>query len=67
MNINSPRTAILQLVVRETDEIILSTDKGGIMRCAVKKYAGRNTQGVKNKKLSGSEKLYLNKIDDNIQ
>ena len=33
----------------ESDEIILSTDKGSIMRCAVKeiRVAGRNTQGVR--------------------
>ena len=35
------------LVVKNNDEIILSTDKGSIMRCAVKeiRIAGRNTQG----------------------
>ena len=37
-------------------EILLSTDKGSIMRCAVKeiRIAGRNTQGVRIKKLSGN-------------
>ncbi len=70
--INSPRNGNIaaSLVVSETDEIILSTDKGGIMRCAVKeiRVAGRNTQGVKIKKLSGSEKVVsVIKIDDNIQ
>ena len=52
------------------DEIILSTDKGSIMRCAVKeiRVAGRNTQGVRIKKLSGSEKVVsVIKIEDNIQ
>ena len=36
--INSPRNGNISssLVVSETDEIILSTDKGSIMRCAVK-------------------------------
>ena len=55
---------------RRNDEIILSTDKGSIMRCAVKeiRVAGRNTQGVRIKKLSGSEKVVsVIKIEDNIQ
>ncbi len=58
------------LVVEEDDEIILSTDKGSIMRCAVKeiRVAGRNTQGVRIKKLSGEEKVVsVIKIDHNIQ
>ena len=57
------------LVVQEEDEIILSTDKGIVMRSAVKEIrtAGRNTQGVRNKKLSGNEKVVsVIKIDDNI-
>ena len=70
--INSPRNGNIasSLVVNETDEIILSTDKGSIMRCAVKeiRIAGRNTQGVRIKKLSGSEKVVsVIKIEDNIQ
>ncbi len=70
--INSPRNGNISssLVVNETDEIILSTDKGSIMRCAVKeiRVAGRNTQGVRIKKLSGSEKVVsVIKIEDNIQ
>ncbi len=70
--INSPRNGNISssLVVGETDEIILSTDKGSIMRCAVKeiRVAGRNTQGVRIKKLSGSEKVVsVIKIEDNIQ
>ena len=70
--INSPRNGNISssLVVSESDEIILSTDKGSIMRCAVKeiRVAGRNTQGVRIKKLSGSEKVVsVIKIDDNIQ
>ena len=69
--INSPRNGNIasSLVVNETDEIILSTDKGSIMRCAVKEIrtAGRNTQGVRIKKLSGSEKVVsVIKIEDNI-
>jgi DNA gyrase subunit A len=69
--INSPRNGNISssLVVNETDEIILSTDKGSIMRCAVKeiRVAGRNTQGVRIKKLSGSEKVVsVIKIEDNI-
>jgi len=70
--INSPRNGNISssLIVGETDEIILSTDKGSIMRCAVKEIraAGRNTQGVRIKKLSGSEKVVsVIKIEDNIQ
>ena len=69
--INSPRNGNVSstLVVEENDEIILSTDKGSIMRCAVKeiRVAGRNTQGVTIKKLSGSEKVVSAiKIEDNI-
>ena len=70
--INSPRNGNISssLVVSETDEIILSTDKGNIMRCAVKeiRVVGRNTQGVRIKKLSGNEKVVsVIKIEDNIQ
>ena len=70
--INSPRNGNISssLVVSETDEIILSTDKGSIMRCAVKeiRVAGRNTQGVRIKKLSGNEKVVsVIKIEDNLQ
>jgi DNA gyrase subunit A len=69
--INSARNGDVAstLVVDENDEIILSTDKGSIMRCAVKeiRVAGRNTQGVKIKKLSGQEKVVsVIKIDNNI-
>ena len=70
--INSPRNGNIasSLVVTESDEILLSTDKGSMMRCAVKeiRIAGRNTQGVKIKKLSGTEKVVsVIKIEDNIQ
>jgi len=69
--INSPRNGSVAatLVVEESDEIILSTDKGSVMRCAVKeiRVAGRNTQGVTIKKLSGVEKVVSAiKIEDNI-
>ena len=69
--INSPRNGNIasSLIVEETDEILLSTDKGSMMRCAVKEIrtAGRNTQGVRIKKLSGSEKVVsVIKIEDNI-
>ena len=70
--INSPRNGNIaaSLAVKNEDEIILSTDKGSIMRCAVKeiRIAGRNTQGVRIKKLSGNEKVVsVIKIEDNIQ
>ena len=70
--INSPRNGNIasSIVVNDTDEILLSTDKGSIMRCAVKeiRIAGRNTQGVRIKKLSGTEKVVsVIKIEDNIK
>ena len=70
--INSSRNGNVAstLVVEEKDEIILSTDKGSIMRCPVNdiRVAGRNTQGVRIKKLSGSEKVVsVIKIEDNIE
>ena len=70
--INSPRNGNVasSLVVNENDEIILSTDKGSIMRCSVNdiRVAGRNTQGVRIKKLSGEEKVVsVIKIEDNIE
>ena len=49
--------------------IILSTDKGRVIRCHVKeiRIAGRNTQGVRIIKLSGEEKVVSAiKIEDNI-
>ena len=70
--INSPRNGNIasSIVVSEKDEILLSTDKGSMMRCAVNeiRIAGRNTQGVRIKKLSGSEKVVsVIKIEDNIR
>ena len=69
--INSPRNGNIasSIVVNDSDEILLSTDKGSIMRCAVKEIrtAGRNTQGVRIIKLSGDEKVVSAiKIDDNL-
>ena len=55
--------------VNEGDEIILSTDKGRVIRCAVKEIrnARRNTQGVRIFNLSGEEKVVSAfKIDDNF-
>jgi len=55
--------------VNEGDEIILSTDKGRVIRCAVKEIrnARRNTQGVRIFKLSGAEKVVSAiKIEDNF-
>ena len=48
---------------------ILSTDKGKVIRCAVKeiRIGGRNTQGVRIFKLSGEEKVVSAiKIEDNF-
>ena len=55
--------------VNEGDEILISTNKGRVIRCAVKeiRVAGRNTQGVRIIKLSGEEKVVSAfKIDDNL-
>ncbi len=55
--------------VQVMDEIILSTDKGRVIRCAVKEIrsGGRNTQGVRIFKLSGEEKVVSAiKIEDNF-
>ena len=55
--------------VNEADEIVISTNKGRVIRCAVKeiRVAGRNTQGVRIIKLSGEEKVVSAiKIDDNL-
>ena len=55
--------------VNEGDEILISTDKGRLIRCAAKeiRVAGRNTQGVRIIKLSGEEKVVSAiKIDDNL-
>ena len=56
--------------VYDGDEILISTDKGRVIRCPVKeiRIAGRNTQGVRIIKLSGEEKVVSAiKIEDNIQ
>ena len=55
--------------VFEGDEILISTNKGRVIRVAVKEIrtAGRNTQGVRIFKLSGDEKVVsASKIDDNL-
>ncbi len=55
--------------VFEGDEILISTNKGRVIRVAVKEIrtAGRNTQGVRIIKLSGEEKVVSAiKIDDNL-
>ena len=55
--------------VFEGDEILISTNKGRVIRVAVKEIrtAGRNTQGVRIIKLSGDEKVVSAiKIDDNL-
>ena len=55
--------------VNEGDEIVISTNKGRVIRCAVKeiRVAGRNTQGVRIIKLPGEEIVVSAiKIDDNL-
>ncbi len=70
--VNSKRNGNVtsNLLVSEDDQIILSTDKGRVIRCQVKeiRIAGRNTQGVRIIKLSGEEKVVSAvKIEDNIE
>ena len=70
--VNSKRNGNVtsNIVVSDDDQIILSTDKGRVIRCAVKeiRIAGRNTQGVRIIKLSGEEKVVSAiKIEDNIE
>ena len=64
---------VAQTFVRERlqpgDEILISTNKGRVIRVAVKEIrtASRNTQGVRIIKLSGDEKVVSAiKIDDNL-
>jgi len=55
--------------VFEGDQILISTDKGRVIRTTVKeiRVAGRNTQGVRVIKLSGDEKVVSAiKLDDNL-
>jgi DNA gyrase subunit A len=69
--INSPRNGNISssFPVFEGDDIIISTDKGRVIRVAVKEIrtAGRNTQGVRIIKLPGDEKVVSAiKIEDNL-
>ena len=69
--INSPRNGNISssFPVFDGDEILISTNKGRVIRVAVKEIrtAGRNTQGVRIFKLSGEEKVVsADKIDDNL-
>ncbi len=69
--VNSPRNGNItsSFPVFEGDEILISTNKGRVIRVAVKEIrtAGRNTQGVRIIKLSGEEKVVSAiKIEDNL-
>jgi len=69
--VNSPRNGSIcsSFPTYEGDEIMISTNKGRVIRVAVKEIrtAGRNTQGVRIIKLSGDEKVVSAiKIDDNL-
>ena len=69
--INSPRNGNISssFPVFEGDEVLISTNKGRVIRVAVKEIrtAGRNTQGVRIIKLSGEEKVVsADKIYDNL-
>ena len=69
--VNSPRNGSIasSFPVFDGDEIMISTNKGRVIRVAVKEIrtAGRNTQGVRIIKLSGDEKVVSSiKIDDNL-
>ena len=70
--INSPRNGSIcsSFPVIERDDVMISTNKGRVIRVAVKEIrtAGRNTQGVRIIKLSGDEKVVSAiKIDDNLE
>ena len=69
--VNSPRNGNISssFPVFDGDEILISTNKGRVIRIAVKEIrtAGRNTQGVRIIKLTGEEKVVsADKIDDNL-
>ena len=69
--VNSPRNGNISssFPVYEGDEIMISTNRGRVIRVAVKEIrtAGRNTQGVRIIKLSGDEKVVSSiKIEDNL-
>ena len=69
--VNSPRNGNISssFPVFEGDEIMISTNRGRVIRIAVKEIrtAGRNTQGVRIIKLSGDEKVVSAiKIEDNL-
>ena len=69
--VNSPRNGNISssFPVFDGDEILISTNKGRVIRVAVKEIrtAGRDTQGVRIFKLSGEEKVVsADKIDDNL-
>jgi len=69
--VNSPRNGSVcsSFPVFHGDEIMISTNKGRVIRVAVKEIrtAGRNTQGVRIIKLSGDEKVVSAiRIDDNL-
>jgi len=69
--INSPRNGSIcsSFPVYEEDDVMISTNKGRVIRVALKEIrtAGRNTQGVRIIKLSGDETVVSAiKIDDNL-
>ena len=69
--VNSPRNGDISssFPVYEGDEVMISTNKGRVIRVAVKEIrtAGRNTQGVRIIKLTGDEKVVSAiKIEDNL-
>ncbi|MDC0416490.1 DNA gyrase subunit A [Candidatus Pelagibacter sp.] len=69
--VNSPRNGNISssFPVYEGDEVMISTNKGRVIRVAVKEIrtAGRNTQGVRIIKLTGDEKVVSAiKIEDNL-
>jgi DNA gyrase subunit A len=69
--VNSPRNGNISssFPVYEGDEVMISTNRGRVIRVAVKEIrtAGRNTQGVRIIKLTGDEKVVSAiKIEDNL-
>ena len=68
-SINLVASCLSHSLFKHGDEILISTNKGRVIRVAVKEIrtAGRNTQGVRIIKLSGDEKVVsADKIDDNL-
>ena len=70
MSFSNLQSSEITFTVDNGDDILISTNKGRVIRCAVKeiRIAKRNTQGVRIIKLSGDEKVVSAiKIEDNLK